>query len=200
MSGSNAIDSDPKVLRDVKISLQKSYDSKRNALGAQLLGLIAGLFTLLQTFQNSTKQPISEIFPDLTVSIISHNQFVSLKGALFTIAVCILLFFITRTIFRFALFSKYSDIVYFVETDYLNHLPDGLEGMKDRDILIQVRGIAGLMIAGKLTNECKREKFLKIIPHDWFISGVRYNDEKWGYILCLGMSVVFTLILLFLLW
>lgn len=192
-------------MREVKIALQKSFDSKRNALGAQLLGLIAGLFTLLQTVQNSGKQPLSGIFPNLAVINIPYTPLELLlieflKLGLFTTAVFILLFLITRTIFRFSFYSKYSDIVYWVERNYLKLLPERLEWLKDRDLLIQVREIAGLMIAGKMKRVSKREKFLKKIPHDWFISGVTWNDEEWGYVFCLGLSMVFTVILVFLLW
>jgi hypothetical protein len=186
----------------------KSYDERQKALGAQLLGLIAGLFTLLQTVQNSAEMPLSEVFSGLVVRKIRLTPFAIFnlefwRWFLFVAAIFVLLFLITRTIFRFALFSRYSEIIYNV--DY-TRFGKPTESNPQPDYLFEIREVVNKMIEGKISRRRedppreKSENFLLLIPHVWFMHGRDGENEIKGYILSAILAGCFTRILLFLLW
>lgn len=199
------IHDEDRTVYKAKLEIQKQYSSIRNALGVRLIGLIAGLFTLLQIVQNSQTFKLSKIFPDLAILNIDYTMFginaiTSFKLGLFFAAVWILLFFIIRTFFKFSVCSYYSDHVHWVTKHDLLSLPDEWGLNEIENIHSLVLETTGIKMAGKLKENSKREYLYHVIPYDIFIADAPWGNQKWGYILCAVLSFLATAVLIFIMW
>lgn len=185
-----------------KIALKRDYIAQSNSQAVRLLGLIAGLFTLLQVVQNSKNLHVSDIFsiniPNITILESLANLF-PWKLLVFVFSVGFLLFFIFRAFFRYAVFSAYLSHVRWIEKPELHYLLKIKEDLKGKNLLVLLEFATEKKISGAMKDFEKnytRQKLYKWICYDWFIS----ENEKWGYLLCLGLSLLSTWILLGLIW
>ena len=97
--------------REAKSALIHHYASNRASHGVHLIGFTAGLFTLIQIVQNSESQPLSGIFKNVSVIFSGIPPIIGefFKLMVFFVGIWVLLFFIIRTIFRFAVFAYFAE-------------------------------------------------------------------------------------------
>jgi len=161
-------------IMECRIALRKHYDSLSSSHGVRLIGLVAGLWTLLNTVR-----PLKESQIVLWVT-----------GAI----VVVLFLFIYRSFFKFSLFSKYSSQVMWIEERELNFLLKIQDSLKRKNLLVLVDHATGKKIQGemkKFESSYTRQKILGI-PYDWFMS-----ENQWkGFFLCLGLALGSTVILI----
>jgi hypothetical protein len=111
-----------------------------------------------------------------------------------------LLFFIFRTLFKFALYAHYSSYVMWIkETDF-----DQLKGtnLQSQTVFVKIHEVTSQMICGMLKRNGKKqppEKAYRIIPFIWFIPA-GYAKQKLGNLFCAFSAIVATLIVIFWVW
>ena len=90
-----------------KEALLKYYSDVQVSLGARLVGLIVGLFALLEVFKNFSNPSLLQMLFQVDWS--SSGYFVALKGFIFYFGVGVLLVIMIRTIFRYAAVSGFCN-------------------------------------------------------------------------------------------
>lgn len=195
-----------KLFMDSKSTLTKYYDSLRNSCAVRIIGFTAGLFTLIQTFQTSKDYPLSNLFhylPTVKIDFLSIEAIELLKLAFFFTGASLLLLLIIRSIFKFALYSCYANQLLWIDQNEMKYLPEFLQ---EKTVDIKLHETAGRKIAGNLKDSegnviQKRMKLYWLFPYDWFITGATWSKKsRRGFLLCIGFSIIFTLIFFFLLW
>lgn len=176
--------SESNAFNNAKNSLLRYYSSQQTSQGTRLIGFTVGLFTLLQTVQYAQEVSLSKVFPDLTecIRIIEVCAWLgeSVKFSLLFLAIFILLTWTVRTIFRFLVYA------YFAE----------------RLMKVTQEGIGEPMhstIHSTITEKLDEEnvKAYWFFPLTWFF---RRKDKLKGWICCLFLAGLCTLILLWFLW
>lgn len=190
--------------KETKNALRDDYNTHQNSLGVRIIGLVAALFTLFQTVQNSQK--LSEIFPNLAIVNIDLKAFginliTLFKLLLFATAVMIVLFFIFRSFFKFALQSVYiTQLYWFEKKDFEKISPEDKQRMlKEKRPLGQLHEAIGMRISGKLNNP-KRLKLWNTFPYDLFMANASWVSERWGIFWCGVFAFGSTATLFFIIW
>jgi hypothetical protein len=195
------VDWNDEEITKYRIALKRDYISLSNSQAVRLIGLIAGLFTLLQVFQNSKNLPLSDIFlvdiPNIPVLEILANL-LPWRLLAFVFSVGLILFFSFRAFFRYALFCALSTNIRWIDKPELNYLFMNDKYLKGKNLMVLLEMATTKKISGDLENfesSYTRRKLYGIFYYDWFLI-----EKKWGYLLCLILSLLSTWILLGLIW
>jgi hypothetical protein len=163
-------------MMDYKISLQRHYDSLSHSQAVRIIGFVTGLFTLLQ----------------FCIDLV--------RFVIFLIPIFILLFFIFRSIFRFAVFSAHSEHIRGIEEKDIKNLEQD-EVFKGKNMMVLLDFATSYKISGNLkkngNENYPRLSLYKFFYYDWFMSG---NNSMKGFFICAGLSLISIFILLALLW
>jgi hypothetical protein len=182
-------------ISEARKQLQTYYSDQQNQQMTRLIGFIIGLFTLLQLTQSSKSSPLSSVFPHFPRVIeATYGPFWDfLKVVFLFLGVSLILYFILRTIFRYALYGNMASWVMNIKYD---------EVMEHKD-----KGGCNEMYA---VNHALSEKIYRdthifwIFPANWFFKvdeDTEYpSREKCGYAVCMFISMVTSLLLLLFLW
>lgn len=186
---------------ETKNALLKYYADSRASRGMHLIGFTAGLFTLIQIVQYSNQGPLSKIFSNIEVLFSDFpvdfefliptwlsSLMLVLKFSFFFLAVCGLLFFIIRTIFRFAVYAYFSDYLIRVKPDEIEcNFNESIHDAIHTKIMEEFE-----------SDDKKVYRFFRLM---WFIhSGKKESQHQKGYEICAVLAIVFTLVLLWFIW
>ena len=180
---------------EIKNALLHYYASKRAGQGVRLIGYIAGLFTLLQTFQHSKQEPLSGIFFEIAQTFegyeISPILGEGLKLVILFSGICFLLCFIFYAIFRYSVFSNYSEeLMKIKQTDLSGN--DKFDHWKIHKAVTD--------------NVCKDKKkkvfgvFPLRFPLSFFIKRGTDSEHRKGWMRCVILAIGATSLLMILLW
>jgi hypothetical protein len=108
---SNASDNQGKLtyqISEARKQLQTYYSDQQNQQMTRLIGFVIGLFTLLQLAQESRNLALSSVFPNVTIFNMPKYAIYwdPLKVVFLFLGVSLILYFILRTIFRYALYGN----------------------------------------------------------------------------------------------
>lgn len=178
----------PIVFNETKNALLRHYASNQSSQSARLIGFLIGLFTLLQTVQQSQKEPLAGIFKNIEFALtfeIHPSVGDVFKLFFFSVFVWVSLVFIVRTIFRFQLFSYSSNYLITLK------LSDLSEHSK--------KAIHSAIQEATFDKVCAQNVF-GIFRLSWFISRDTGEEHRIGLILCMFLAFLATLILIWFLW
>ena len=174
--------------REAKSALLHYYSSNRDSHGVRLIGFTAGLFTLIQIVQNSKKEPLSGIFTKTSVILggIPPSYTEAFKLLVFFAGNGLLLFFIIRSIFRFAVFGYLSEFTLAVNSDETFERAEAIH--------MAIHKIVEKKIVST------KKKLYGVFPLRWFVSTGKDSEHWKGYSLCVFLAVGFTFLLISILW
>jgi hypothetical protein len=180
----------------IKSDLLSYYSSQQISQGARLVGFAVGTFTLLQVVLHQNH--ISEIFPDARL-ILTSNEFLVSDGFwkvfILALGTFMLLVWLIRAIFRFAVFSclaNWTKLVYHKKVqEYISSSKDELS------IHAAVMGCARI----KYSEEKNHKHLYWLLPSAWFFPFFpEEKTETWkGGIVVTMLAFVSTLTLFWLL-
>jgi hypothetical protein len=101
-------------IAEARKALQNYYTDQQNQQGTRLIGFVIGLFTLLQLTQTSKNSPLSGVFPNFPKIInvtLCPLLSDSLKVVFLFVGTAFIIFFILRTIFRYALYGTMASYI-----------------------------------------------------------------------------------------
>lgn len=176
---------------EIKNALLHYYASKRAGQGVRLIGYIAGLFTLLQTFQHSEQEPLSDIFFKIAQTFeglpIPPIFGEGLKLVILFVGICVLLYFVFYAIFRYSIFSNYSEeLMKIKQTDLSGN--DKFDHWKIHKAVTD--------------NVCKdkNKKVFGVFPSSFFIKRGTDSEHWKGRMWCWILATFATFLLIILLW
>lgn len=165
---------DPNEFNNAKNALLRYYSSLQTSHGALMIGFTVALFTLIQFAQNVYLQ-ISSIFP------ISIPRELALSIVMF-VSILILTGLIIHAIFRIAFYGRFTIELMWIEVGEVSREP--------------VHGQIHKILCDKVANS---DKLLRLLPARYFIHKEKDSEIWKGYVSCLVLAIVPTLIILFLL-
>ena len=181
-----------------KMALAEYYSSIQHSCIVRTIGLFAGLFTVSQAVQENQ---LSTIFSSIDISlnfVINGIDVVqSLKFLLLFSVIGIFIFFILRSFLSYSLYSQYSLQVLHLNEDELKDLEkhDAYKNnVADFNLLQKIEAT----IAVKISEI--NPKLYFIIPASLMITNTSYTPWRKGYLYTGGLSMIFTILLLALLW
>lgn len=184
-------------LEEAKRTLLDHYRNILTSQATRLIGFAAALFTLLQAVQTSKASPLSEIFSIPT--FIDLSIFSPYAGTVQLIALLLLIWgllvFMIRTIFRYSVYAKICERI---STCPLIKWDKETKRAYDNG----ETSIQGLVIT-KIVSEMKASKEVVYwrFPCTLFISSDALKREnRRGWLWCLVISLLLTIVILWLLW
>lgn len=177
-----------------KNSLLRHYSDIQTSSVTRLIGFVAGLFTLIQTVQTSKIYKISDVFV-IPISIPIPDYILAmtplLRLLLFAGAVFVLVFYIVRTMFRFAAFNDLKESLLALSLSSLPEEPSAdtsIEEIIATNVLTYLRG---------------RKAQAKVygIPVTWFIrSDLLKKENTCGLKFAISLSAFLTALFIGILW
>jgi hypothetical protein len=162
---------------DGKKTLIEFYSEMQSALGTRLIGFVVGLFALLQLVQFSKSARLGEIFPIFK----NWQDFGSQWKFIFLfIGVLILMVYIVRTIFRYAVYGRFM-----------------IKVLEQNIVQIGSNESATNKIHTLVMSKMSNQKLYWIFPSSWFLAGSRRSNIC-GWFVSLIISLVLTGFLLWL--
>jgi hypothetical protein len=195
-------------ISEARKQLQTYYSDQQNQQMTRLLGFVVGLFTLLQVTQSSKSSPLSSVFPHFPSASIKARyapfwlrigwlspaeNWDFLKVVFLFLGVSLILYFILRTIFRYALYGNMASWV-------MNIKYDNVMEYKDKGGCNEMYAL-NHALSEKIYDDAN---IFWIFPANWFFKvdeDTKYpSREKCGYAVCMFISIVTSLLLLLFLW
>ena len=169
------------IFEETKNALLRYYSDVQTALGARLIGFTVALFTLLQVVQPSLFNKASMLLPIPPVINIG-NFAISWKPCVLFLGVLVLMVFIIRTIFHYAIYGKLlSQLIVISPFD----IP---ENQSAHDLI--------LAKIGERTRNWQTIKIYLVFPFNCFYP----IGAKCGWIVSVTLAFVSTWLLLGLMW
>lgn len=182
---------------EAKNSLIRFYTSQQTSQSARLIGFTIALFTLLQTVQNSEREPLSGIFSELArhigaiVSELGISEILVMhawigelsKLILVFIAIAGLMTWLIRTLFRFLVWAYFAQFVRNVSFGEIGNT---------KPIHQEIHN-ATLKLMRK-----KNKKGYWLFPLIWFIPTAEGSQTGKGWIRCILLATFSTLYLMWL--
>jgi len=177
------------TFEEARNTLLSHYSDSQTSQGARLIGFAVALFTLIQTVQSSGSNLLSTIFP--TGLVMAGFEILTpyangAKAILLFAGILVLMTYIVRTMFRFAVYSGFASYL-------INLLPFEVE--KNQSIQSAIHNA----VIQSMIN--KNAKLYWVIQCKWFIASECHRREnRNGWILALIIALILTSILVWLLW
>ena len=177
------------ISEKTRSELLRYYTSQQTSQGARLIGFAIVLFTLTQLVQRSHEQPLSSVFSNLPlllnlseIGLILVEMF---KFGVLLFSIAILIFWVIRTIFRFAVFAYFAQRL--IELDVV-------------EVSAQTKEPECSAVHGAVANLVAKEKVYFTVPLVWFFARGE-NSQNWkGLLFSAILAVLVSLILLWFLW
>jgi len=191
-------------ISEARKQLQTYYSDQQNQQMTRLIGFVIGLFTLLQLTQSSKSSPLSSVFPYFpSVIEATYAPFWDfLKVVFLFFGVSLILFFILRTIFRYALYGNMACWVMNINYGDIMKNKDKWSGCNE---MFAFNYSLSLEIYRTARTTAR---IFGIVPANWFFHFVdkdkkdteHPSHEKCGHVFCIFISALTSLLLLLFLW
>ena len=182
---------------EAKNSLIRFYTSQQTSQSARLIGFAIALFTLLQTVQNSEREPLSGIFSELARHIGAIFSGSGISEILVTYAgigelsrfflvftaICGLMIWLIRTLFRFLVWTYYAQCVRNVSWAEIDRTQTIHQGVHSATFELVKKG---------------NKKGYWLFPLIWFIQTGEGGYTRKGWICCILLAIFSTLCLMWL--
>lgn len=201
---------EPTEFKEGKDSLLRYYADILTSSVTRLIGFVAGLFILIQTVQTSKIYPISNVFPIQILTSITINEpylsiVLSIRLVLFGLAIFVLMLYIVHTIFRFAAFNMIRETLLaqkfapYLLKEMLTEMPE--EMRKEMTPNTSIQEIINTRVLFDLKKAKLKRKVYRV-PITWFIQSesLLEKDNKCGSRLTFSLSVVLTILFIWILW
>jgi hypothetical protein len=189
-------------IAEARKALLKHYTDQQNGQITRLVGFAIGLFTLLQLSQTLSDRALSQVFPNFPIFIqftISWEGDV-LKVIFLFVATWAILYFILRSIFRFAYYGHLSsEILYTTEDEAKNVVHDEAVRVKRQQAEFAQREIWALSTA--TARRLYDKKKIYGLPAKWFFSlqvhpnYVKCDNQGFRVLLLISLALAFLLLL-----
>lgn len=195
-------------IAEARKAILSHYTAQQNGSVTRLVGFVIGLFTLLQLAQALGDKAFSKIFgnfPSLIQFTLPWEGDV-LKTLFLFFGTWIILYFIVRSISRFAVYGYLSSqIMYVTEGDAKDVIKDEAKRTNKKSSEFNDLGIWALSTATlRSLYDAKTMKIYYLVPVKWFFSLPSHpkypNREKTGFGVLLIVSWFFAFLLLLFLW
>lgn len=171
-------------LEEARAELLRHYVDLQTSQSTHLIGFVAGIFTLVSAVSSNDR--LFKVFTEGSGIIISFQLPQWLGFWLFYGAVMVLLFFVLRSVFRFTVFGYLSVYVVLVTQNDIGNAQEPPVISR-----VQVATAARLRTAN-------RKSFG--FPAMWFLATSDGNEECKGWVVCALLALVFSAILIGLIW
>jgi hypothetical protein len=176
---------------ETKDALLRYYSSKQSSQAARLVGFGVALFTLLQVVQQSKDKPLSDIFINTDIFFSEFLQTIGLsevfssigagaKFFLFLASLVIIMTFLVRTFFRFAVFAQAAEFLLRLPPAKVPECTEPIHSVIDIAVMGDMKEKKAFGFRLSLFTETKRRRA--------------------GWVVCLSFAIASTLILTLLLW
>jgi hypothetical protein len=192
-------------LSEARNTLLKHYTDLQTAQGTRLIGFVAGLFALLQLTLTASTSGASQIFantkiPVLTDWVLSLPSLLGevMKAIVLLVGTSGILFFIVRTILRYAVYGHIAYGVISISED------DMRQFLYKSDVDKSATELS--ILDGAVTRYVHTKKKAFLVPANLIVSVSKShpkdfpNKTKRGYIYLGLLSLFFSILLLLLLW
>lgn len=184
------------LLENARAELSRDYVAQQTSQSTRVIGFAAGIFTLVSVV--STQERLSKVFPEGSGIIIPWQPPQWLGFWVFYGAVALLMFFVTRTMFRFTVFGYLTVYVKSVTQRRI----ENARGQYKKDHPQEEEPTLISMVQRvtyDLLRHAKRRSFT--FPTMWFLP-TSENSREWklGVLVCALFALVFSAILIGLIW